>query len=140
MNKLFLCLLSFTVYNALYCASDKGLIEINGQKKSIVEHISDARISTLLGPENPFVNTDVFLYEEKGFTQVGNVLTVTQDIITKMDLGNYIYTPSYPTRIQSNPGEYKERGAIIVGTKDQTVADKLHLVMMHVLMQSMKQS
>lgn len=119
------------------CDSD-GRIEINGETKTMIGHIHEARLDAMDGKENPFINTDIITYDENGFVRVGTVLSANKAVLMEVAKGNYMYTPWYAKSKGASGRDYVEFGAIILGTKDQAIINKLRLSAVKLLMKDHK--
>jgi hypothetical protein len=110
---------------------EEKLIEINGQNKPMLGHIVQLGFDLMDGKENPFANTDIFRYdaEKHTFIRIGTATTISKRSLQDISEDNYVYTPFYTMR-KVGP-VYTEFGAIIVGTKDAQVAERLHFAAMH---------
>jgi len=106
---------------------DKNLVEINGEKKYMLGHILKAQFDFTDKKENPFIHTDVFTFDEdKGFSVKGTVVSVSESLLEQVKNNNFVYTPFY-TMKKAGSNNYKNFGAIIVGTKDKSLAKKIHI-------------
>ena len=122
--KLFI-LLSLIVIFIFSSTGLNDLIEINGQERYLIGHIT----ASLLDPQDPSSTTDVIRYSEKVFYLKGDLLSLEpEDIEKDLRAGNFYYTPFYTVKkTRLSHGRHVEVGAIILGTTDPKVAKLLHL-------------
>ena len=94
-------------------------VEINGEKKYILAHV----IKSLMDPNYPPSTTDVVRYNNSNLYLVGDLTKISQSDVSEIIDGNYVYCISYmakKTRL-----EYKEVGAIVIGTTDKKICFEL---------------
>jgi len=105
---------------------DKNLVEINGEKKYMLGHILKAQFDFIDKKENPFIHTDVVTFDkDKGFCIEGTVVSVSESLLEQVKNNNFVYMPFYAMK-KAGSSDYKNFGAIIVGTKDKSLAEKIH--------------
>lgn len=71
--------------------------------------------------------TDVIHYDGKTFTKVGDLSTASEEDLELVSNGDCVFTEFYvikKTRLSG--GSYAGVGAVIVGTKDEELAERLH--------------
>jgi hypothetical protein len=119
---------------------EKTLIEINGQNKLMLGHIVQLGFDLSDGKENLFAHTDIFRYdaEKHTFIRKGTVTSMDEQSLQEIGSDNYVYTPMYTMRKVDS--SYAEFGAIIVGSKDAQLAERLHFASMQSMIELHKKS
>jgi hypothetical protein len=102
-------------------------IEFKGEKKPLLGWI----MASLLDEKHPFSVTTVVRYDENKFILKGDILNLNEQDLNDINNSNYVYCSFYTLeKTRLSQGTYQEIGAIILGTKDQTMSQKLHFAKM----------
>ncbi len=106
------------------------VIEINGVKGNILEHITKSFINI----KNPSSTIDVFIYYEGNFCLIGDILYLNTIDIDEIKKGNFCYIPFYTfKKTRLSRGEYIRIGAIVIGTKDKTIIEIHESLYLHTI-------
>jgi hypothetical protein len=100
------------------------IIKINGVSKPMLGHIVQAQFN----PEtDPFSVTSVIRFENNKFFLKGDILSLDEDDVTDIANGKFLYVPYYTMqKTRLSHGSYQEVGAIIIGSSDPSLSNRLH--------------
>jgi hypothetical protein len=100
------------------------LFEINGVSKPFLGHITQA---LLYSETDPFSVTSLIRFKDNRFILKGDLLALDEEDLHDIDSGNFVYVPYYTLgKTRLSMGSYEEIGAVIVGSSDPSLGQRLH--------------
>ncbi len=69
----------------------------------------------------------MFYYKDSKFQSAGDILNLQEEDLEYVEKNNYVYAPFYNIEKTRN-GTMSEVGALILGSTDKALADKLHFM------------
>jgi hypothetical protein len=109
----------------------KKLIEINGEKKTMMGHI----LKAVLDPNDKFECTKIIKRENDKFIEKGDLTNLSEDDLELISKGLYTYCPFITlTKTRLSKEQYDEVGAIIIGENNEDLCEQLHFAYMNNMM------
>lgn len=117
---------SFATYGmSTFSGKDNPKIAFYGEIKYLLDYIHDCQFQPNY---HKFGTTSVIRFANNVFTKQGDILDLTENDLSDVRNGNWVYTSYYASeKTRLSCGRHERIGAVILGTTDKNTAYDLQL-------------